>query len=899
MNRIYRLSEVGKLAAPADNVAVATRVLTAGLQIEVHGKTFSINYTVLEGHRFAITPIAVGQPVLSWGMPFGFACRTISPGGYVCNQRILEALHDRRVQFDLPPEANFEDRVEPYQLDERRFQPGVRSPRKENSRFFQGYFRSPARGVGSRNYIVILATTSRTASYARALQAESQGLAKTHPDVDGIVAVTHTEGGGTTQPNNLDLLLRTLAGFMIHPNVGAVLAVDYGDEPVTNRLLRRHMQKHAYPLSDVAHHFLTLEGHFQRDLKQGTALLTGWLQDLPPARRTRQSLDHLKVALQCGGSDAFSGISANPLLAWVAKEILRYGGAVNLAETDELMGAEAYMMKNVQDLATARRFLSLLEQFRQLAAWHGQTAEGNPSGGNHFRGLYNITLKSLGAAMKRHPDTCLDHVIKYGERMVDSGFYFMDSPGNDLESVAGQVASGANLIFFSTGNGSVTNFPFVPTLKVVTTTTRYQLLSRDMDVNAGTYLEGTPIPVLGRHMLGLTLKIASGKHSVGEQAGHSQVSIWRNWPQTGAASLKQLTQHPKPSGRGLAFRAGGPRSRRTFLAIRSDDGFVTDQIGLVLPTSLCSSQIARLIADRLNARWNSRLDWPLSRFVALPHTEGCGVSSGPTEELYTRTLLGYLTHPLVRFGLLIEHGCEKTHNGYMTLQLERMGLDPTCFGWASIQLDGGIDQVSQKVEQWFFYKLSAAPPAVYVQRGLETIRLGLLAQEPLPGEVALSLAKLTRAVVSAGGTVVIPDGAAVLTSSVYLDEVLGKRAFHTSLAYGQKSPGPGLYTMEAPTDHWVENLSGLGATGVELMLAYVSGYPMQAHPMIPLLQVSIRKNKSPQQDLDLILDNGPSLWWTSLLGLTLEVASRTYQPKSSAMQNTDFQVTRGLLGVSL
>ena len=143
------------------------------------------------------------------------------------------------------------------------------------------------------------------------------------------------------------------------------------------------------------------------------------------------------------------------------------------------------MLKNLRDAATAQRFLMMVERFKERVAWHGESCEGNPSGGNKFRGLYNIVLKSIGAAMKRHPDVRLDYCIEYGERMRAGGYYFMDSPGNDLESIAGQVAAGCNAIYFVTGNGSITNVPFVPPLTIVTTTPRYDLLAADMDVNAG------------------------------------------------------------------------------------------------------------------------------------------------------------------------------------------------------------------------------------------------------------------------------------------------------------------------------------------------------------------------------------------------------------------------------
>ena len=275
-----------------------------------------------------------------------------------------------------------------------------------------------------------------------------------------------------SKPNNRELLLRTLAGFIVHPNVGAVVALDFGGEAVTNADLRQYLLDHDYPLAQVLHRFHSLQSSFEANVAWFKDLLADWLPRVNQFERSAQPLSALKIALQCGGSDAFSGISGNPLAAWVAKEVIRYGGSANLAETDELIGAESYVLDKIERLELAQDFLGKIERFKERVSWHGQTAEGNPSGGNKFRGLYNIYLKSLGAAAKRHPDVPLHDIIEYSQRMTSGGFYFMDSPGNDLESVAGQVASGCNMIYFVTGNGSITNFPFVPTIKIVTTTRR-------------------------------------------------------------------------------------------------------------------------------------------------------------------------------------------------------------------------------------------------------------------------------------------------------------------------------------------------------------------------------------------------------------------------------------------
>ena len=898
--RILRFDEVGRLPAPGDNVAIAARRLEAGTRISYEDREFTVGYTVLEGHRFAVQDIPEGEDLLSWGLRFGQAVRSIAPGDYVCNPKILEALSGRHVDFELPAAPNFHDaELRPYVLDEETFRPGEQVSLYDEPRTFMGYRRGVNRGVGTRNHVVILGVTSRVSGYAKALEARLAGLSDGYENVSGVVAVAHTEGGEDRTPNNLELLLRTLGGFAVNPNVGAVLVVDEGGGAVTGAMLRDYMREHGYPLSDVPHRFMSLNGSFEASLRAGEELVRGLAEAANGEQRTEEPVSNLRVALQCGGSDAFSGVSANPLAGWVAKEIIRNGGGANLAETDELIGAEHYVLENVRGLDTARRFLDTVERFKERVGWHGHTAEDNPSGGNNFRGLYNISIKSLGAAMKRNPEVRLDRVIRYAERMGEPGFYFMDSPGNDLESVAGQVASGANMIFFTTGNGSITNFPFVPTVKFVTTTGRYELLSEDMDVNAGAYLDGTPMEDLGREVFGYAVEAASGKKTVGERAGHSQVSIWRDWKQTDGAALERLLSTPEPDGKPLTVRASSTHPGLGFEAVGTEGGCAADQVGLIMPTSLCSGQISLRVADRLNER--DAGVGKLSRFVALPHTEGCGVSAGSAETLYARTVLGYLAHPLVRVGLLLEHGCEKTHNDYFHNRLTEQGLDPERFGWASVQLDGGIDAVVEKVEDWFAESLRDLEDLTPKPAGLEHLKLGLHTSGPLSDGAARSLARLTLAIVGAGGTVVAPERATMLSSPAYLEDVLGAQSAHSTLAYGQRVVEPGFHVMESPTDHWVETATGLGATGVEMMLAHVAGKPLQSHRMIPLIQAASDTATigDYSEDLDVLLTGDPSSWMGALLEKTLDVASRRYVPKLFAQGNTGFQFTRGLLGVSM
>ncbi len=928
--KLWNFDDVGRVPAPGDNVAIATRRLDTGSRISHEGSEFTVDHTVLEGHRFAVRTIGEGEDLLSWGLPFGQAVKDISPGDYACNEKILAVLRERfevsssnhesehpegtsdqgggRVSDEhptknltLPKEPSFRDaELEAYSLDEERFQPAERVPLHVEPHTFMGYRRCAGRGVGTRNYVVILGVTSRLTGFVRALENELRGLADGYANIDGIVCVAHTEGGEGGVPNNLELLLRTLSGFMVHPNVGTVVALDHGVEgAVTGAMLRSYMQENGYSLHDVPHEFMSLEGGFRADLERAKAVVRELLPQAGAAQRTEEPVSELKIALQCGGSDAFSGVSANPLAAWVAREVVRSGGAANLAETDELIGAEHYVLSKVRDLETARRFLGLVERFKERASWHGHTAEDNPSGGNNLRGLYNISVKSIGAAMKKHPDVRLDHVIEYSEKMNEGGFYFMDSPGNDLESVAGQVASGANIIFFTTGNGSITNFPFVPTIKLVTTTGRFDLLQNDMDVNAGAYLDGTPMETLGEALLDLTIQSASGKRTVGEKAGHAQVSIWRDWKQTDAQDLADIENEPAPSGEPLPVKASPVNLEFSFEAVNFGRGPVVDGIGLVMPTSLCSGQISRRIANRLNE--SGAAGDKLTRFVALPHTEGCGVSGGSAESIYSRTLLGHLANPTVRFGLLLEHGCEKTHNDYFHARLREAGLDPSSFGWASVQLDGGIDRVIEKVEDWFVETLDAAEELEYETAGLEALRLGLYSSGPVSDGAARSFAEITSAVAASGGTVVVPERASLLSSQDYLDAALGNLAVEATLDYGEAARKPGFHVMRAPTDHWIETATGLGATGVGVMLAHVVGQPLQAHRMIPLLQTSSDPAtlQTHPEDLDIPLEGDPSNWTEGLLRTVSAVASREYTPRLFEAGNTDFQFTRGLLGVSM
>ena len=234
MHDRFEFDRVARVPTAGANVAIATRRLDAGTVIADGAGELRLPHTVLEGHRFVRVPVAQGARLTSWGLPFGIAARALEPGEYVCNDRILSALAERDIDFVLPEAANFADTIETYRLDDACFTPGVQVAQADSGATFDGFRRPGGRGVGTRNVVVVLATTSRANGFVRAVA--DRAAAKTPAGVDAVVAVTHTEGGGAGRPNNLDHVLRVLAGFMVHPNVGAVLAAE---SPRTSTPIRR------------------------------------------------------------------------------------------------------------------------------------------------------------------------------------------------------------------------------------------------------------------------------------------------------------------------------------------------------------------------------------------------------------------------------------------------------------------------------------------------------------------------------------------------------------------------------------------------------------------------------------------------------------------------------------
>ena len=898
--------DVAVLPDARDNCAIAKLALPAGVVLQIpNSGDIVLRNTILEGHRFTISLVSKGCNLLSWALPFGIALEDIPRGSYVMNRTMQYALQGRALlaheayntastpssgqpvsMWNPAPSCEDDNIVEellrtsvvnfqdvdvspesPFVIDDKLLSPkGYNSHRQVpwepaggDDGCFDGYHRPEINGVGTRNHVVIFALTAASTPFVRSVESHYRKL-KLKPDstCDGVRVVVHTEGESAEQ-NNRELLLRTLCGLLVHPNVGSSIVVTTGEEANIS-------------FSDVVDYAASHREHyaaarFSEPFCQALCLADAFNGSSPEANlrekvgkaveiaertsRSRQSLRHLRIALQCGGSDAFSGINGNPLAGDVAQEMLRnYGSSSNLAESPELVGAEYYILENVATKQVAHHFISTTERFKAFAASHGQSAAGNPSGGNLFRGLYNIVLKSLGAARKKPPGTSLDGVLEYGELMQPREeeiapsrggcYFFMDSPGNDLESIAGQVATGCNIIFFITGNGAMTNFPFVPTIKIVTTSARFSKLAREMDVDAGRYTaEGDASRAAQvEKTVELVRRVASGELSKGELAGHAQVSIWRNW------SNMTREEAPEVSATPAAVHVGTDSSSLYRLRLECDPlavnpatggkaatdapiGLSPFKIAAVIPTSICSGEIARAIVDQFNEESFLGLRW-----VAPVHTEGCG-SAGDRywEAAYQRLLLSFAVHESTAAALLLEHGCEKTHNDFFKLAMAQCGISDDCehVGFCSVQKDGGIDAVKHCVREYFSQPPSSILRAMNRSR---PVTLGLLVNAPgkkstkpqLSSDAIGAVGEMIRQLSGRHKVnVVLPEDSPLLMSSQFIADTFveppSAQGQGTTLRFAQaytqaqeeRSTSRGVHIMEGlpPSLSWIEWVTGL------------------------------------------------------------------------------------------
>ena len=456
------------LLQPGDDVAVALRDLPG----------------VPRGHKIAVRDIASGAPIRKYGQIIGVATAPITEGDHVHTHNLGMGPHDREYAFGT---------------DLREVEP-VPAPAR-----FQGIVRPDGR-VATRNYIGILTSVNCSATVARmiAARASTEGF----PNVDGVVALTHGTGCGmAADGDGIRLLRRTLNGYARHPNFAAILVVGLGCE--VNQLT-------GFDLPEGTPTMTIQElGGTSATVRRGLEVIRELLPAANAVTREPVPAAELVVGLQCGGSDGYSGITANPALGAAADLLVRHGGTAILAETPEVYGAEHLLTRRAVSRAVGERLIDRIHWWESYA----ESMDNNPSPGNKAGGLTTILEKSLGAVAKGGT-TPLTAVYEYAEQVTERGFVFMDTPGYDPVSATGEVAGGANLICFTTGRGSVYGCRPAPSLKLASNRETYRAMREDMDVDCGAILDGEiSVAELGEQIFQLILEVASGRKTASEELG--------------------------------------------------------------------------------------------------------------------------------------------------------------------------------------------------------------------------------------------------------------------------------------------------------------------------------------------------------------------------------------------
>ena len=487
---------------PKDNVAIALADISAGEIDNVTGLT--VLQSVKQGHKIAIAAISVGQNVMRYGQTIGEATADIAAGEHVHVQNLGMGEHTRDYAHAREAKA---------------------LPASSDERTFNGYHRADG-SVGTRNYLGILTSVNCSGSVAKfiAEAAEKSDLLDAFPNIDGIVPITHGTGCGMSGENEgYDTLFRTLSGYAQHPNFGGILLIGLGCEVmqvsalVGGRAIR----------ADGALRYMTIqhEGGTRKTIEKGLVELRSIAKLANTATRQPASISHLMVGMQCGGSDGYSGITANPALGVASDLLVRHGGTTILSETSEIYGAEHLLTRRAASVEVGEKLIERVRWWEDYTARNHGEMDNNPSPGNKRGGLTTILEKSLGAVAKSGSAPLTD-VYLFGQKIDKKGFVFMDSPGFDPCSVTGQIASGANLIVFTTGRGSVSGYMPTPCIKIATNSEMYARMSDDMDINCGDIIsEGVTLNEKGCDIFEMFIRIASGEQTKSEELGFGGVEF--------------------------------------------------------------------------------------------------------------------------------------------------------------------------------------------------------------------------------------------------------------------------------------------------------------------------------------------------------------------------------------
>lgn len=488
---------------PSDHVAVARKSIAAGMELIRDAVRITVRSNIPQGHKLAIADVAPGEAVRKYGHVIGFASCPICAGDHVHTHNLTLGHVDRDYGFGAD------------------YRPVQYHP-PQSMRYFQGYLRHDGR-AGTRNYLAVIPTVNCSASVCRyvAERFPAAALRRDFPNVDGVIALNH-KGGCTMQPGEPhQLLARVLAGFARHPNVFSYVMIGLGCEGNQIEYVQKEHGLTTLRPGEPQPVFLGIQtiGGTQKTVERAVAAVAAMLPAANACRRTPQPVSKLVLAEQCGGSDGNSGITANPALGVASDELVRYGGTSVLAETTEIYGAEHLLTRRAVSPDVARRLMDLIRWWERHAAMYGATIDNNPSPGNKAGGLTNIFEKSLGAVAKAGQSP-LAAVYAYAQQITERGLVFMDTPGFDPVSMTGLVAGGCNIAVFTTGRGSVYGCKPVPCIKVATNTALYQHMTDDMDINAGTILDGTEtIEQVGMRILEKIIAVAGGERTKSEMQG--------------------------------------------------------------------------------------------------------------------------------------------------------------------------------------------------------------------------------------------------------------------------------------------------------------------------------------------------------------------------------------------
>ena len=505
------LSEFAIIVDPNDNVAVVKKATSPGLELLLPDESsIEIRAAVPPGHRFATKDIPAGQFVLQFGQPIGTSLG-IQQGEQITHDNMTD---DVPIVRDLPnnlhtPEPDY------FPVDERAT--------------FMGYRRKDGR-VGTRNYVLIVPTSmcaSHEASQISMIAEFTLYDRQKFPNVDGVVAIPHNKGCGCQDGSTIDVMLRTLANYADHPNVGGVILIDLGCEKtnlsqVEQYLLKRE-KEFAKPVAKIG---IQEVGGTQAAIQRGLKEVETMLPVVNEIAREECPLSELVLGVKCGGSDGFSGISANPSLGRAADLIVRSGGTVLITEVPEFCGAEHLLAHRAKDVETGRAIYRMVDWYKEYASKFGAVLNNNPSPGNVAGGLLNITIKSLGAIAKAGT-TRIEGVIEYAETPRNRGLNLMQGPGYDQESTPGLVGAGATVVVFTTGRGTTIGNAITPVIKLASNTPVFERMANDLDLSAGGVIDGTEtIDEVGQRVFERVVEVASGLQAKAEEHKHREFQFW-------------------------------------------------------------------------------------------------------------------------------------------------------------------------------------------------------------------------------------------------------------------------------------------------------------------------------------------------------------------------------------